>query len=135
MKYVIIVARVLLGLIFFVFGLNGLLHFLTMPPMPPSDATTWSAIMMAHHWMNFVAVIMVVAGLLLLVNRFVPLALTLLGPVLVNILLFHLLLMGGSGIAPGLIAALLELFLLFVYRRNFWSLFAMNPEAATSKLA
>ena len=132
MKYVIIIARILLGLIFFVFGLNGLLHFLPMPPMPPSDASTWSTIMMTHHWMNFVAVIMVVSGLLLLVNRFVPLALTLLGPILVNILLFHLLLVGGSGIAPGLVATILELFLLFVYRRNFMSLFAMNPEASTT---
>ncbi len=133
MKYVVLVARVLLGLIFFVFGLNGLLHFLPMPPMPPSDATTWSTIMMAHHWMNFVSVIMVVSGLLLLVNRFVPLALTFLGPILVNILLFHILLMGGSGIAPGLIATILELFLLFVYRRSFLPLFAMNPEANVNK--
>ncbi len=132
MKYAIIIARILLGLIFFVFGLNGLLHFLPMPPMPPSDASTWSTIMMTHHWMNFVAVIQVVAGLLLLVNRFVPLALSLLAPELVNILLFHILLTGGTGIAPGLVSTLLELFLLFVYRRNFFPLLAMNPEADTA---
>ena len=132
MKYAIIIARILLGLIFFVFGLNGLLHFLPMPPMPPSDAATWSTIMMAHHWMNFVSVIQVVAGLLLLVNRCVPLALTLLAPELVNILLFHILLTGGSGIAPGLVSTILELFLLFVYRRNFIPLLAMNPEADTT---
>ena len=129
MKYVIIIARILLGLIFFVFGLNGLLHFMPMPPMPPSDATTWSTIMMTHHWMNFVAVIMVVSGLLLLVNRFVPLALTMLAPVLVNILLFHILMMGGKGIAAGLVCTILELALLFAYRRNFAPLLAMNPEA------
>jgi len=131
-RYAIIIARILLGLVFFVFGLNGLLHFLPMPPMPPSDAATWSTIMMAHHWMNFVAVIMVIAGLLLLVNRFVPLALTLLAPVLVNILLFHILMMGGHGIGIGLVCTLLELFLLFVYRRNFLPLLVMNPEAETT---
>ena len=134
MKYAVIIARILLGLIFFVFGLNGLLHFMPMPPMPPSDATTWSTIMMTHHWMNFVSVIMVIAGLLLLVNRFVPLALTLLAQVLVNIILFHIMLLGGTGIAPGAVATVLELFLLFVYRRNFFPLLAMNPEADTRKL-
>lgn len=131
MKYAILACRILLGLVFFVFGLNGLLHFLPMPPMPASDATTWSTIMMNHHWMTFVAVLQVIAGLLLLVNRFVPLALTILAPQLVNILLFHLLLMGGSGIAPGLVCTVLEVFLLIVYRRNFYPLLAMNPEADT----
>ena len=131
MKYVVLACRILLGLIFFVFGLNGLLHFLPMPPMPASDATTWSMIMMNHHWSAFVAVLQVIGGLLLLVNRFVPLALTILAPILVNILLFHLLLMSGSGIAPGLLCTVLEIVLLFVYRRNFFPLFAMNPEAET----
>lgn len=130
MKYVIIAARVLLGLAFLFFGPNILLHFMKMPP-PPGDAGSFATILAQHHWMNFVGVIQVISGLLLLVNRFVPLALTLLAPVLVNILLFHLLLLGSTRIAPGLVCSLLELFLLFVYRRNFYPLFAMNPEAAT----
>jgi putative oxidoreductase len=133
MKIVVLVARLLLGLMFFVFGLNGLLHFMPMPPVP-GDAGIWAGIMMQHHWMTFVSVIQVIAGLLLLVNRFVPLALTLLAPELVNILLFHLLLTGGAGIAGGVVCTVLELFLLFVYRRNFFPLLAMNPEADTSKL-
>ena len=134
MKYVIIVARVLLGLMFFVFGLNGLLHFLPMPAPPPGDVADWQRIMMTHHWMNFIAVVQVVAGVLVLVYRFVALGLTLLGPELVNILLFHILLTGGSGIAPGLVCTILELFLLFVYRRNFWPLLAMNPEADVNRI-
>ena len=128
MKIVIIVARGLLGLIFFGFGLSGLLHFLPMKPMA-GDAGVWAGIMANHHWMTFVAVVQVIAGLLLLVNRFVPLALTLLAPELVNILLFHLLLTAGAGIVPGLVCTVLEIFLLFVYRRNFLPLLAMNPEA------
>lgn len=129
MKYALIACRILLGLAFFIFGANGLLHFLPMPPMPASDATTWSTIMMSHHWMTFVAVVQLVAGLLLLVNRFVPLALTLLAPILVNVLLYHLLLLGGAGIGAGLFCTVLEVVLLLAYRRNFLPLLAMNPEA------
>lgn len=131
MKWVVLGARLLLGLVFFVFGLNGLLNFLHAPPMA-GDAGTWAGIMANHHWMTFVAVVQVIGGLLLLVNRFVPLALTLLAPELVNILLFHLLLTERAGILPGAICAVLELFLLFVYRRNFLPLLAMNPEADTT---
>lgn len=131
MKYVVIACRILLGLGFFVFGANGLLHFLPMPPMPASDATTWSMIMTNHHWMPFIAVLQLIAGLLLLVNRFVPLALTILAPILVNVLLYHLLLLGGTGIGAGVFCTVLEVILLFVYRRNFYPLLAMNPEADT----
>lgn len=133
MKYVVLVCRILLGLIFFIFGLNGLLHFLPQPPLT-GDAGIWAAIMAGHHWMTFIAVNQVIAGLLLLVNRFVPLALALLAPQLVNILLFHLLLTGGVGVAPGLVCAVLELVLLLSYRRNFRPLLAMNPEAQTPAL-
>ena len=127
MKYVILVSRLLLGLLFFVFGLNNILHFMKVPPMPPSDATTFSTILMQHGWMTFVGCIMVVAGLLLLVGRFVPLALTLLAPVLVNILLFHILLDGGHGIVPGLIATVLEVVLILAYWRSFLPLLAPDP--------
>ena len=131
MKYALIACRILLGLGFFIFGANGLLHFLPMPPMPPGDAATWSTIMASHHWMTFIAVVQLISGLLLLVNRFVPLALMLLAPILVNILLFHLLLEGGIGIGAGIFCAVLEVVLLVAYRRNFLPLLAMNPEAHT----
>ena len=117
---------------FFVFGLNNLLHFLKMPP-PSGDALTFMGIMGAHHWMNFVGVIMVVAGLLLLVNRFVPLALTLLAPVILNILLYHALLW-PHGAAPAILALVLELVLIAVYFRSFLPMLAMNPEADLRKL-
>lgn len=132
MKYVVLVCRILLGLIFFVFGLNNLLHFIHMPP-PQGDALTWIGIMATHHWMNFVGVIMVVAGLLLLVNRFVPLALTLLAPIIVNILLYHALLW-PHGAGPAIVALILELVMIAVYFRNFTPLLAMNPEADVRKL-
>lgn len=127
MKIAILIARVILGLLFFVSGLNGILHFIHPPPMPPSDASTFANILMTSSYMTFVALLMVIAGLLLLVGRFVPLALTILGPIVVNILLFHFLLMhGGAGI--GIVATLLELFLVYVYRRSFIGLFDAAPE-------
>ncbi len=123
--------RILLGLMFFVFGLNGILHFLPTPPMPPSDATTFITILSTHSYMKFVALLMVVAGLLLLVGRFVPLALVILAPIIVNILLFHFSLAQGKGVAAGVVAAVLELFLLFVYRLSFRGLFDAAPEVLT----
>ena len=132
MKVVVLVCRILLGLMFFVFGLNDLLHFIHMP-LPDGDALTWMGIMGAHHWMNFVGVMMTVAGLLLLVNRFVPLALTLLGPIIVNILLYHALLW-PHGAGPAILALVLELVLIAAYFRNFTPLLAVNPEADVRRL-
>jgi len=129
MKIPILIARILLGLIFFVFGLNSILHFMPTPPMPPSDATTFATILMTSRYMTFVGLLDVIAGLLLLVGRFVPLALVILGPILVNILLFHFLLMHG-GAAIGLVATVLELFLIWAYRLSFRGLFDAAPEVS-----
>ena len=132
MRYAVLGARVLLGLIFVVFGLNGLLHFYN-PPLPTGDALTWFGIMAAHHWLNFIAVVQLIGGLLLLVGRFVPLGLTLLAPVIVNILLYHALLW-PHGYEAAVLVAVLELFLLAVYWRSFAPLLHPNPEAKTAKL-
>ena len=127
MSKAVLVVRILLGAMFLFFGLNGILHFLPTPPMPPSDATTFATILMTHKYMSFVALCQVIGGLLLLVGRFVPLGLTILAPILVNILLFHFLLM-PQGVAMGLIATAMELFLLYAYRLSFRGLFDANPE-------
>ncbi|MBW4038830.1 MAG: DoxX family membrane protein [Acidobacteria bacterium] len=132
MKYIPLVSRLLLGLIFFIFGLNNILHFLHMP-YPSGDALTWFGIMAAHGWMTFVGVIMVVAGLLLLVGRFVPLALVLLAPVIVNILLYHALLW-PHGYIPAIVVAVLEVVLLLAYHRSFAPLLVPDPAADTRKL-
>lgn len=132
MRYVILGARILEGLIFLIFGLNGLLHFFNMP-LPTGDALTWFGIMATHHWMNFVAVVQLVGALLLLVGRFVPLGLTLLAPVIVNILLYHALLW-PHGYALAILALILELFLLAVYWRSFAPVLHPNPEAKTPQL-
>jgi uncharacterized membrane protein YphA (DoxX/SURF4 family) len=128
MKIATLIVRILLGLMFLVFGANNVVHFMPMPAMPPSDATTYTIILVQHHIMAFVGLLMVIAGLLLLVGRYVPLALVLLGPILVNILLYHFMLMNGTGAVPGLVATVLELFLILVYRKSFRGLFDAAPE-------
>lgn len=89
MKIAAMIARYLLGLGFVVFGLNAFLQFLP-PPELSGQGGEFMELMVESGYFNFVAVIKIVGGLLLLLGRFVPLGLTLLGPVLVNILLFHI---------------------------------------------
>src|SRR6267154_1895485 len=89
MKIVVLIARLLLGLIFVVFGLNGFLNFLNMGPMPTGLAGQFIGALALSHYYWVVAGLQVIGGMLLLVNRFVPLALVLLGPVIVNILCYH----------------------------------------------
>lgn len=125
MKIAVVVARVLLGLVFFAAGLFGVLH-LKQPQMPPSDATTWGNILQVHGYATFVAVLQLIGGLLLLVGRYVPIGLVILGPIIVNILLFHFTLMHG-GAAGGMIALVLEVFLIIAYREAFVRIFEAEP--------
>jgi hypothetical protein len=130
MKAVVLIARILLGLIFFIFGLNNILLFLHMPP-PAGDALSYMTVLMTHGVFKVIGLLMVISGLLLLVGRFVPLALTILAPILVNILIYHALIdpAGGvGGAVPGLVATVLEVFLIGVYRKSFYTLFHPAPE-------
>src|ERR1700730_1505630 len=104
MKIASTIARYLLGIIFTIFGLNGFLNFIPPPstPMPPL-ALQFVTVLMTSHYMVPIFVIQLVCGLLFFANRYVPLALTLIAPVIFNILLVHLL-MYPSGIAPGAVA-------------------------------
>jgi putative oxidoreductase len=130
MKYAILVARLLMGLIFLVFGANHVVPFLPMPPMP-GDAGVFSTILTVHKYFAVIGLLEVIAGLLLLVGRFVPLALTILGPIIVNILLFSELIAHG-GYAIPLVIAVFEVFLIFVYRLSFKGIFSAGPEVVGS---
>jgi uncharacterized membrane protein YphA (DoxX/SURF4 family) len=127
MKIVALIARILLGLIFVVFGLNGFLHFIPTPPMPASDLATFSELMLRSHYLVPVFALQLTGGLLLLIGRFIPLALTLLGPVIVNILITHIVFQ-PAGLPPGAFAAVLWLILFFAYREYFASLFTANAK-------
>ena len=118
MKIVALIARILLGLIFFVFGLNGFFHFIPAPPMPPGPAATFAGVLMSTHYFYVVAAIQVAGGILLLVNRFVPLALTLLGPLIVNIFLFHAL-MEPHGMPMAMMVVILWGILFWAHKQAF----------------
>jgi putative oxidoreductase len=96
MKLAATIARYLLGLIFTVFGLNGFLHFLPMGTVPPLAGQFIGALIQSHY-MAVIFGLQLVCGLLLLMNRYVPLALTILGAILFNILSFHIF-MAPSGL-------------------------------------
>jgi uncharacterized membrane protein YphA (DoxX/SURF4 family) len=101
MKILTLVARILLGLAFLVFGLNGIFNFIPVPPIPPGLMKDFSTVMATSHYMAAVGIFEVVAAILFLINRYVPLALVLIGPVIVNILIFHILIAPAS-IGPGI---------------------------------
>ena len=123
MKYVIVIVRVLLGLVFVVFGSNAFLHFLVQPPEMQGQAGAFLTALMSSGYMQVIAVLQVLGGLCLLFGaRFVPLGLTLLGPVIVNIVLFHIFL-EPHGIPIAIITAVLALFLLWIYRFKFPAIF------------
>ena len=127
MKIVATIARYLLGLMFLVFGSNMFLNFIPMGPMPKGVAGQFSAALFAAHYFYVVGAIMVISAVLLLANRFVGLGLTLLGPVLFNILSFHLL-MNPSGIGMGAFATLLWALVAWEHRVVFKRLFAARLE-------
>ncbi len=123
MKVAFTIARFLLGLMFTVFGLNGFLHFIPQPPPASPVALQYLTVLTITHYFVPVYLLQFVSGLLLLANRFVPLALALLAPVIANILLYHGT-MDPKGIGAGLLAFLLWLVVFFSVRSYFRGLFA-----------
>src|SRR5580704_17298901 len=117
MKTFILIARVLLGLLFLVFGLNGFLHFIPSP-QPSGLAGQFLGAMFVSHYLMVVFALQIVAGVLLLANRFVPVALIILAPLLVNIALFHALL-APVGYGPAIIAMALWLVVGIAHREAF----------------
>lgn len=105
MKIAVIISRILLGLLFAIFGLNGFLNFIPAPA-PSGIAGQFMGALFVSKYLSVVFALQLAAGLLLLSNRFVPLALAILGPILVNIVLFHVC-MAPAGFAPAVIACAL----------------------------
>ena len=126
MKTAVLVARILLGLMFTFFGLNMVLQFMHMA-QPTGDAGALMGLMFMHRWIAFYGGVEAAAGLMLLAGRFVPLGLTLLAGIVVNILLFHITL-NPSGIGLGLVAGVLEAFLVYAYRASFAGILAANAQ-------
>jgi putative oxidoreductase len=123
MKYLIHTVRILLGLGFVVFGSNIFFHFIPgSDQMPPGDAGLFAGLLMRSGYMYVVAALQLLGGICLLTGRLVPLGLILLGPVLVNIVLFHIF-FAPEGIVVGAVFTVMALFLLWVYRYKFPAIF------------
>jgi hypothetical protein len=121
MKILTLVARILLGFTFLVFGADKIVDFLHAP-MPTGDAGALMGLMFAHKWILFYGIIESASGLMLLAGRFVPLALTLLAGMGTNILLFNLTLTPSNLPIP-LFLAVLEIYLVYAYRAYFAGIF------------
>ena len=126
MKIASMIARYLLGLMFTVFGLNGFLNFIHQPPPPNPLAIQFLIAVSSSHFAAFFFAVQLVGGLLLVSGYFVPLALTLLGAEIYNILAFHLTLAPAS-IAPALLAAVLWVLVFLQYRSSFKDVLAAKP--------
>jgi uncharacterized membrane protein YphA (DoxX/SURF4 family) len=130
MKIAVIISRILLGIGFSIFGLNILMPFLPMPPFPAgSPALQFMMVAGPTQWMSVVGVFELLGGVLVLIGGTAPLGLLFLAPVLVNILSFHVCLLGGEGIVPGLVFSVLEIFLLYSYRNYFQGILTTKAKA------
>ena len=126
------VARIILGLIFFVFGLNGFLHFIPQPKMPEGAAAFFGALLNTHYMLPLLFGTQTLVGALLLVNRFVPLALALIAPVIVNVVAFHAFI-APSGLPMAIVVLVLEIYLARSYRGVYLPMLA--PRAKPGKPA
>jgi len=126
MKIITTIARILLGLIFLVFGLNGFLHFIALP-LPSGMAGTFLGVLISSHYIFLVAGVQVIAGVLLLLNQFVPLALACLAPMLANILAYHAT-MDPKGFPLAIIVLILWASLVPGFRAHFAPLFIRRAQ-------
>ena len=130
MKYIFVIARVLLGLVFTVFGLNAFLHFFPSPPVPGLAGQFMGALLGSHYYVIAFGTELI-GGVLLLRNRYVPLALTLLGPVIVNILSFHMFL-DSENMAPAIVVTVLWFVVFSQVRSSFAGLFVAKKSGLKS---
>ena len=127
MKTASTIARYLAGVIFLVFGLNGFLHFIPLPP-PSGVAGQFMGALFVSHYLTLIFALQVIGGVLLLANRYVPLALAILAPVIVNILSFHAL-MAPSGLPLALFVTVLWALVFVHVRTAFATLFHARFQA------
>ena len=125
MKFLPLVCRVLLGVIFVVIGASMLYPFFPAPAHGTVQ-DDWNSIMVVSNWMKVVGFFQLLGGLLVLVGRTAPLGLVILAPIIVNVLCFHIFLAGGKDIAIGVFVGVLEVLLVYFYRENFAGIFARN---------
>ena len=122
MRILATIIRILLGLIFVVFGLNGFLHFIPTPPMSGPAVSFFTGMAATGYMLPLMFGTQVVGGAMLLLGLYVPVALLLLAPVIVNIMALHAFL-APSGLPVAVVVAIFELFLAWENREKFAPLF------------
>ena len=127
MRFVIIGARVILGLTFVVFGLNGFFHFIPNPEASEPMTAFMTALGETGYFMVVVKLVEVISGLMILTGRFLPLGLILLAPVSVNILLVHVFL-DQTGLPTAIVIIVLQLFLAWAYRDSYSDVLRANAK-------
>jgi hypothetical protein len=133
MRTASVIARYLAGLIFLIFGLNGFLHFIPLP-LPAGIAGQFMAALYVSHYLWVIFAFQVIPGVLLLANRYVPLAVAMLAPVIVNILTFHIL-MAPSGLLLALFVTVLWAVIFNDVRQAFSGLFQARLQPRTLRRA
>jgi putative oxidoreductase len=133
-KWLPTVARILLGLVFTIFGLNGFLHFIPLPPMAGPPGELLGAFVASGYMMPMVKVVEVLGGIALLSGRFVPLALTLLAPIVINIAAFHFFLTPGE-VGMAVFVLVLEIYLAWAYRDAFRGMLSATAKPSVSGAA
>ncbi len=122
-----LIARILLGLIFTVFGLNGFFDFMPAFEVPEAAGSFFGALIATGYLFPLLKLTETVCGVLLITNKMVPLALTMLAPVLLNIMMFHIFLAPGpAAMAVPVLATVLLLYLAYCYRSYFSGVLAVN---------
>ena len=127
MKIAASIARYLLGIIFLVFGSNMFFHFIPAPPMPPGPMADFTRAFAVSHYDFAIGFFQVVPAILLLINRYVPLALTVLAGVIINIDITHIT-MAPSGLPVAAVVSLLWLLVFLRVRSNFAPIFEPAPQ-------
>src|ERR1700680_529949 len=131
MRTASVIARYLAGVIFLVMGLNGFLHFIPLPP-PGGTAGQFMGALYVSHYLWVIFAFQVIAGVLLLVNRYVPLAVAVLAPIIVNILTFHAS-MAPSGLPLALFVTVLWALIFVDVRAAFTGLFQSRPDRSSKR--
>lgn len=128
MKIVAIIARLLMGAVFVLFGADLLFPFLPNPPSPPGPMKDFVTVLGVTHYGAVVGFFQLVPGILLLVNRFVPLALTTLAAMLVNILAFHILVARSGVFGAPILMAILWIIVFWRVRASFAGILASTGQ-------
>jgi uncharacterized membrane protein YphA (DoxX/SURF4 family) len=128
------VARIFMGAVFLLFGLNAFLQFAPMPPPPPAAGAFIGALIATGYLFPLIKVTEIVVAVLLLSGRFVPLALTVIAPILVNIVAFHVA-FAPAGLAIPLVLLAAEIYLAWSYRDVFAPLLRAKATVRTNRPA